>query len=60
MNDITTISFIVKMLRPFPFPFHIMVILLTALVWAIEMCFNQYLIKIITVRESLHNGMTLR
>uniref|UniRef100_A0AAU7YKT4 Uncharacterized protein n=1 Tax=Wolbachia endosymbiont of Oeneis ivallda TaxID=3171168 RepID=A0AAU7YKT4_9RICK len=58
MNDITTISFIVKMLRPFPF--HIMVILLTALVWAIEMCFYQYLIKIITVRESLHNGMTLR
>ncbi|MFP3024276.1 MAG: hypothetical protein ACEY3K_15885 [Wolbachia sp.] len=58
MNDITTISFILKMLRPFPF--HIVVVLLTALVWAIEMCFNQYLIKIIIVRASLHNGMTLR
>ncbi len=42
-----------------PFPFHIMVVLLTALVWAIEMYFNPYLVKVIVVRTFLHNGITL-
>ncbi|MFP3035947.1 MAG: ABC transporter ATP-binding protein [Wolbachia sp.] len=50
MNDITTISFILKMLRPFPF--HITIVLLTALVWAVDVSFSPYLIKIIIDRAS--------
>jgi ATP-binding cassette subfamily B protein len=53
MNDITTkqvISFILKMLRPFLL--HIGVVLLTALVWAIDISFSPYLIKIIIDRAS--------
>ncbi|MGL9718175.1 MAG: ABC transporter ATP-binding protein [Wolbachia sp.] len=51
MNDITTkqvVSFILKMLRPFPF--HIGVVLLTALVWAVDISFSPYLIKVIIDR----------
>ncbi|WP_341819793.1 ABC transporter transmembrane domain-containing protein [Wolbachia endosymbiont (group A) of Brachyopa scutellaris] len=53
MNDITTkqvVSFILKMLRPFLF--HIGIVLLTALVWAIDISFNPYLIKVIIDRIS--------
>lgn len=50
MNDITTISFILKM--PRPFPFHITIVFLTALVWAVDVSFSPYLIKIIIDRAS--------
>lgn len=53
MNDITTkqvISFILKTLRPFPFP--IIIVLLAALVWAIDGSFSPYLIKVIIDRIS--------
>ncbi|MGL9702515.1 ABC transporter transmembrane domain-containing protein [Wolbachia endosymbiont of Cimex lectularius] len=57
MNDITTkqvISFILKMLRPFPF--HITIVLLTALVWAVDISFSPYLIKIIIDRASISDA----
>jgi hypothetical protein len=57
MNDITTkqvISFILKMLRPFPF--HITIVLLTALVWAVDISFSPYLITIIIDRASISNA----
>ncbi|MGL9732947.1 MAG: ABC transporter ATP-binding protein [Wolbachia sp.] len=39
------------MLRPFPF--HITIVLLTALVWAVDISFSPYLIKIIIDRASI-------
>ncbi|QOD38722.1 ABC transporter ATP-binding protein [Candidatus Wolbachia massiliensis] len=42
------ISFILKMLCPFTF--HITIVLLAALVWAVEICFNPYLVKVIIDR----------
>ncbi len=54
MNDITTkqiVSFILKVLRPFSF--HVTIVLLTALVWAVDISFSPYLIKIIIDRVSI-------
>ncbi|WP_353288170.1 ABC transporter ATP-binding protein [Wolbachia endosymbiont (group B) of Gerris lacustris] len=45
------------MLRPFPF--HIGVVLLTALVWAIDISFNPYLIKVIIDRVSTSDANDL-
>ncbi|MGL9726020.1 MAG: ABC transporter ATP-binding protein [Wolbachia sp.] len=57
MNNITTISFILKVLRPFPF--HIGVVLLTGLVWAIDISFSPYLVKIIIDRVSISDADNL-
>ncbi|GFR20292.1 uncharacterized ABC transporter ATP-binding protein HI_1051 [Trichonephila clavata] len=60
MNDITTkqvISFILKMLRPFLL--HIGIVLLTGLVWAIDISFNPYLIKVIIDRVSTSDADNL-
>ncbi|MDR0773418.1 MAG: hypothetical protein LBE46_03815 [Wolbachia pipientis] len=57
MNDITTISFILKMLCPFPF--YIGIVLLTGLVWAIDISFNLYLIKVIIDRVSISDADNL-
>nr|WP_246198584.1 ABC transporter ATP-binding protein [Wolbachia endosymbiont of Ctenocephalides felis wCfeJ] len=60
MNDITTkqvISFILKMLRPFQF--HITIVLLTALVWAVDVSFNPYLVKVIIDRVSISTANNL-
>ncbi|MFP3015649.1 MAG: hypothetical protein ACEY3B_05070 [Wolbachia sp.] len=58
MKDITTkqvMSFISKMLRPFPF--YIGIVLLTGLVWAIDISFNPYLIKVIRLLSKLEEGV---
>ncbi|MDG7052551.1 MAG: hypothetical protein LKM45_01535 [Wolbachia endosymbiont of Alcedoecus sp.] len=57
MNDITTISFILKMLRPFLFP--IIIVLLTALICAVDVSFSPYLIKIIIDRASTSSADNL-
>ncbi|MBC6686487.1 hypothetical protein H9I48_04570 [Wolbachia pipientis] len=60
MKDITTkqvMSFILKMLRPFPF--YIGIVLLTGLVWAIDISFNPYLIKVIIDRVSISDADNL-
>ncbi|MDG7057534.1 MAG: hypothetical protein LKM43_05335 [Wolbachia endosymbiont of Penenirmus auritus] len=57
MNDITTISFILKMLRPFLFP--IIVVLLAALIWAVDVSFSPYLVKVIVDRVSISTADNL-